>query len=336
MFNLKPLLAALALTLPVHSFEAEPKTDLPAAAIAIDKTLKAYHYNPATLEQPAYKSIARQAQELAKNSPDTRAFIEGYNSLWDKGPFSHVRLGMAHGTADQLAEYLDNMDVGDGGATLSWRDDIAVLTINTMMGRDTIRRIDEAYEDIKSRSPRGLIIDLRSNEGGAFAIRPMIEHIISEPMDAGGFVAQKWNQTHDTPPTAADLKTIAPWNGWSVRAFWDDIQSSALIKVHLTPRATTYDGPVFVLTSSRTASAAELAVDALKGAKRITLAGEKTAGEMLSQKPYEIDGGFHLFLPIADYYSATSGRIEGAGVTPDIELPASDAMEYALNALRGR
>ena len=51
---------------------------------------------------------------------------------------------------------------------------------------------------------------------------------------------------------------------------------------------------------------------------------------MLSQKIYDLPEGFHLSLPIADYYSAKHGRIEGAGVIPDIECAAGDAMGVAL------
>jgi len=51
---------------------------------------------------------------------------------------------------------------------------------------------------------------------------------------------------------------------------------------------------------------------------------------MLSQKIYDLPGGFHLSLPIADYYSAVNGRIEGVGVKPNIETDAADALDIAL------
>ena len=91
-----------------------------------------------------------------------------------------------------------------------------------------------------------------------------------------------------------------------------------------------FQGRVFVLTSKRTASAAELATDALKSSARAIIIGEKTAGEMLSQKIFDVPGGFQLSLPIADYYSAENGRIEGVGVKPDFEMDAAAALEFAL------
>lgn len=94
----------------------------------------------------------------------------------------------------------------------------------------------------------------------------------------------------------------------------------------LTPE---FNGNVYVLLSKKTASAAEMAAQALSGLDQVTLIGETTAGTMLSQKMYDIDG-FHLFLPIADYYTICGQRIEGTGVAPDITIDAKLAMEKAL------
>jgi C-terminal processing protease CtpA/Prc len=54
---------------------------------------------------------------------------------------------------------------------------------------------------------------------------------------------------------------------------------------------------------------------------------------MLSQTIFDIPGGFHLSLPIADYYSIVSGRIEGVGIVPDIEVDAALALGAALKVL---
>lgn len=303
-------------------------------ASALDATMRAHHYRPTELEEPSYLELTRKAMELASTAPNKEAFVDGYNALWVDGPFSHVRLNFARGTAAEMAAFLDNMNAGGNGAQLTWQDNIAILTVNTMMGQDTIEQIDAAYASIASRGADGLIIDLRNNEGGAFAIRPLIEHIIATPFDAGGFIAQRWNQMHSRLPNKSDLAAVDAWDGWSVRAFWNDAQTQPLIKVHLRPRSVSFDGSVFVLTSKTTASAAEIATDALKGVRRATIVGEKTAGKVLSQKPYDIPGGLHLFLPIADYYSAEFGRIEGRGVSPDLETPAAHALNVALKALR--
>ena len=67
---------------------------------------------------------------------------------------------------------------------------------------------------------------------------------------------------------------------------------------------------------------------------RAQVVGETTAGEMLSQKPFDLDGGYLLFLPIADYYSLYSGRIAGNPVEPDVPVDAEQALERALELAR--
>jgi C-terminal processing protease CtpA/Prc len=202
-----------------------------------------------------------------------------------------------------------------------------------MMGLDTIEQIDAAYAEIAKRETSALIIDLRENFGGAFAVLPLVSHLLANPVDAGSFVSQPWNALYKREPSRADLSAVDPWQGWSIKTFWADVETDLLTRIRFLPMEPVFDGPVYVLTSKRTASAAELATDALKVANRAVVIGEKTAGEMLSQKIYDIPGGLQLSLPIADYYSVVNGRIEGVGIKPDIETDAADAFDVALKQL---
>lgn len=318
----------------VHADESVgAKTDYLEVAAAVNETMRAYHYNPAELDTPEYRRIETAVTELAEVATSDEAFVKGFREIWENGPFSHVEIKVARQSAGDLADYFDNMRIGGGGAILAWQNDVAILTVNTMMGLDTIEEIDTAYAEIAERKTSALIIDLRENGGGAFAIRPLVSHLLAKPIDAGCFVSQPWNFVHNREPSRADLEGIDPWQGWSIKAFWADVQTDALTRVRFLPTKPVFDGPVYILTSKRTASAAELATDALKGANRAIVIGENTAGEMLSQKIYDIPGGFQLSLPIADYYSAVNGRIEGVGIKPDIETDAADAFDVALKQL---
>jgi len=307
-----------------------PKTNHSEAVAAINETMRTYHYDSAELDTPGYKRVEAAVAALAETTTSDEVFVEGFREIWKNGPFSHVELRIAQQSADDLIAYLDTMRIGAGGVVLAWQGDVAILTVNTMMGLDTIEKIDAAYVAIAEKDADALIIDLRENVGGAFAVRPLVGHLLSEPVDAGSFVSQHWNAKHRRSPNLIDLKAVKPWEGWSIRAFWADVQDESLTRLSFTPVEPVFDGPVYVLTSKRTASAAELATDALKGANRAIIIGENTAGEMLSQKIYDIPGGFQLSLPIADYYSVANGRIEGVGIKPDIETDAADALDVAL------
>lgn len=90
------------------------------------------------------------------------------------------------------------------------------------------------------------------------------------------------------------------------------------------------------LIDRETVSVAELAAAALKGLGRVTLVGERTAGEMLSADTIPLSDGFSLFLPLADYYDARLGHIEGVGVAPDVEVRSDQALDRALRLARHR
>jgi carboxyl-terminal processing protease len=322
---------------PTPAASAAAATDFRTVSQAISRTLREHLFDPAALNGEAFKAIEQRVEHLAATAGSRRAFIDGFNQAWAQGPFSHVRLAAARQTAEQTAQYLDTLRVGAQGAqgaALSWQADVAVLTVTTMMGLDTIEQIEAAYQALNARPARALIIDLRHNEGGAFAVRPLVSHVIDTPFDAGVFTSQAWAREHGaTAPTRSDIQRLSPWQGWSIRTFWRDVQAQGVTRIVFEPTSPRYAGPVYVLTSRRTASAAELATDALLASGRAVVVGERTAGQMLSQKMYDLPQGLQLYLPIADYHAAHSGRIEGAGVQPTVAVSADRAMDEALRLI---
>lgn len=304
--------------------------DYRAAAEAINKTIRAEHYHPEELDSDAYRQIERDTMALGEKATTDEEFLTGFRAIWRKGPFSHVGLQKAKQPAADLIASFDTQLAGDKAVSLAWRGTAAILTVNSMSGADTIEKINAAYGEIVARKADRLIIDLRANDGGAFAVVPLIGHLIEKPIDAGVFVVRSWYARDPKPPVAADLKSAKPWRGYSVKAFQDDAKTRPLTSYRIDPMQPAYRGPVFVLTSARSISAAEIAVDALKVTGRARIVGEKTPGLVLSSKMFDIPGGFHLRLPFADYFSITGGRLEGVGVTPDIAVPAGQALETAL------
>ncbi len=308
----------------------EEKPNLSAIADQISELMRHHHYDPDQLKQKAYEQMEKKAELIAENADSVKDFVDGFNKAWKEGPFSHVRLDFAKMNAYALANYLDAMEVGGSGCQLSWEEDTAILTVNTMMGLDTIRQIQEAYSEIIANDAKALIIDLRNNGGGAFAIKPLVAHLTKKPLDAGVFVSQKWTGSHEGSPSKETIENVQPWEGWSIKTFWDDVVEKGILRVQLQPATEVYEGPVCVLVSNVTASAAELAADAMGQLDNVLIIGETTAGQMLSQTMFDLADGLQLSLPIADYFSASAGRLEGQGVSPDIQTVAADAMTAAM------
>jgi carboxyl-terminal processing protease len=325
-----PLIAAVSLIAGAGIHGAVAAADFRATAESINKTIRANHYHAAELDNDAYREIEQAVIALAATAASADEFMNGFNGIWRKGPFSHVGLQRAQEPAADRIAKLDMLIAGDGAVTLAWEGAAAILTVNTMNGADTIEKINAAYVEIAARNAKKLIIDLRRNTGGAFAVMPLVGHLISKPIDAGVFVSGKWYLNHDKPPGPADFSSATPWRGHSVTTFQSDVLTRPLTSYRIDPVEPRFDGPVFVLTSARSMSAAEIAVDALKSIGRARIIGTKTPGILLSSKVFDAPGGFHLRVPIADYYSIKNGRIERVGVTPDMSVNADQALDVAL------
>lgn len=93
---------------------------------------------------------------------------------------------------------------------------------------------------------------------------------------------------------------------------------------------------VYVLTSRRTFSAAEEFTYNLKNLKRATIVGETTGGGAHPVIPVRLHDHFRIMVPFARAINPiTKTNWEGTGVEPDIETPASQALQTAhLAALK--
>jgi carboxyl-terminal processing protease len=143
------------------------------------------------------------------------------------------------------------------------------------------------------RNARGLVIDLRDNGGGdAEAMTDIASAFLPAGTSLGRFTDRN-GALVSTPQTRAALLLAA-----------DEI--------------TRFRAPVILLTSARTASAAEIFAAALRENDRVQVIGEQTCGCVLGiRRRHTLPDGGALDLSELDYTTAAGRRLEGAGLTPD-------------------
>jgi hypothetical protein len=93
--------------------------------------------------------------------------------------------------------------------------------------------------------------------------------------------------------------------------------------------------PVYLLTSSRTFSAAEGFAYDLQALRRVTVVGERSGGGAHPFKYRRVHP--HFVLSLAEGRSInpiTGGNWQGTGVVPDVEVPADRALDTALTLAR--
>src|ERR1041385_1324287 len=153
-----------------------------------------------------------------------------------------------------------------------------------------------------------LIIDMRKNGGGNAAMVALVCFYLfgPEPVHLNDLYWREGNQTQE---------------------FWTKKELAG--KRYL-------NKDVYVLTSKRTFSGAEEFTYNLKNLKRATIIGETTGGGAHPGGGFRITEHFGMFVPMGRAISPiTKTNWEGTGVTPDISVPADQALLVArLMALK--
>jgi len=152
-----------------------------------------------------------------------------------------------------------------------------------------------------------IIFDLRDNPGGyANTVALIVTYLFDRPTHLNDFYDRSQNSTEES-------WTLPPVPGNRLA-----------------------DKPAFVLTSSRTFSAAEGFSYDLKMLKRATLVGETTSGRGHMGVPHRIDDHFTIRAPSMKVINPISKtNWEGTGVEPDVNVKAADALRTAINLAEG-
>lgn len=171
------------------------------------------------------------------------------------------------------------------------------------------------------RGARGLVIDLRDNGGGhAETMTDIASAFLPQGTNLGEFTDRE-GRVNSAPQTRAAMLFAA------------DAVSE-------------FRGAVVVLTSTRTASAAEILAAALQETRRARVIGEHTCGCVLAiRRRHTLPDGGLLDISEMDFRTARHTRLEGRGVTPDelvqptrrdISDERDTALERAIRILKGK
>ena len=80
------------------------------------------------------------------------------------------------------------------------------------------------------------------------------------------------------------------------------------------------DMPIVVLVNASSASASEIMAGALKDLGEATIVGTKTYGKGIIQQFLSLSNGGGLKITIEEYYTPNRTKINGVGITPDVEV----------------
>lgn len=183
-----------------------------------------------------------------------------------------------------------------------------------------LRKVLDGFSTAKT-----LIIDARSHPGGGLDdMDVMFSYFFDKPitlvmMDTRLEVEQRGGSPLADHPT---LKKMASPEGIVRRGHTVNPsgKNTSLSKAR-----------IFLLTSSKTASAGEHLSLALKRTGRATLIGEKTAGAGHFGRTTALGGGYRAFIPVGRTFDPDTGKgWEQTGIKPHIRVTAGEALDEAL------
>ncbi|MBQ3292238.1 MAG: S41 family peptidase [Mogibacterium sp.] len=88
-----------------------------------------------------------------------------------------------------------------------------------------------------------------------------------------------------------------------------------------------------VLVNENTASASEILTAAVQDNHGAKVIGTKTYGKGVTQSVHKFKDGSALKYTVSEYYRPNGDKVQGIGITPDIEAEAGDVMDAALEEL---
>ena len=184
--------------------------------------------------------------------------------------------------------------------------DVGYLKLDTLShGPDAAETARSAFDFLSGC--RSLIIDLRSNRGGAaWMVQYICSYLFSSPTHLFSLFNRIRNETRDV---------------WTI----PEVQNSALKE----------DVAVYILIGPQTFSGAEGLAYTLKHLNRAKVVGENSGGGAHPMIWVPLPCGFEGSIPyVRVIHPVTRSDWEGTGVEPDYKTPASEAFIVALRLAR--
>lgn len=148
-------------------------------------------------------------------------------------------------------------------------------------------KFKEEYTKLQEQGAKGIIIDIRSNGGG----------VVNEAVEIADYFLEKDKVILITKQKEDEEK-----------------------ETKATKNQTIKDVPVVVLVNQATASASEILAGALRDQYGATIVGKTSFGKGVIQTLYKLSNGAGLKITTEEYYTPNHNKINGTGITPDIDI----------------
>lgn len=170
---------------------------------------------------------------------------------------------------------------------------IGYIKLN-QFGEDTRSLMDAALNEMSSKKPKGVVLDVRNNPGGFL-------------------------------DTAIDITSLFLAERGAIVKEKD--KSGQLKELKATSKAKFTETPMVVIMNGGSASASEILAGALADYGRAKTVGEKTFGKGSVQELSDVAGGSAVRITVAQWLTPKGRQINKEGLRPDIEVKLTEEDE---------
>jgi hypothetical protein len=269
-------------------------------------------------------------REAIDETESSRGFITEVNRALQEFGFSHIRLASPRSTSRRRGDGVFAVQRRGGWQrgpreSLKWiEEDAAVLRVSTF-GREYSRsNVEKMLEDAAEKADF-LVLDLRSNGGGAVNnLNHLLSHLLPDRTEYGTFISRRVFERYKiaNPEGPEDVEAVAEWTSSKVKTRERTLKP--------------FEGKIAVLINRGSASASEIAAAALRDTLQSPIVGTPSRGAVLASTFASLPEGYSLQYPVSDYVTAKGVRLEGAPLKPDLEnseRPSREEDPAAIAAL---
>lgn len=335
------LLVTLVWTLPFTY--AQPETLISAEALRAEldfivQTIEEVHPGPYTRVSEEVFKVEIERVQAALNKPLTSAqFYELVAPLVSSLQDGHTQLASEASLGERpcRAKGLPRFFTAESKGVLvmpSFGVDNSSATREEVRSKlaDYARFIEEAFRTFKEKEVAAVAIDVRENSGGDSRVGEMIiQYLTGDPYRAFARVDAKVSE--QSRAWERRLRGNLPED--FERPLGTIIRYDAKF-ITPDPNPLHFNGKVYVLTSACTASAATGFAATIKDFELGVVVGEETGGLPTDFGDYIVSKlpETNLELRVSyKYFVRPGGFDDGRGVLPDVDVPASRALQWVLS-----
>jgi carboxyl-terminal processing protease len=245
------------------------------------------------------QEVARAQSEIGSSSSGRATALLSYYWLLSGDPNTSIRIGLVRPDGSHFDAVITRRVVSQAPALLPKPLPSGYTYLKLpVFDEEATKQLKTALA--KSKSPRGLILDLRGNTGGDFrAVLNAADYFFPEKVSFGKVIARSGKKP----------SLILRMLGVPADLNVGDAGENA------------FTGPVVILVNEGSASGAELFAAGMQENGRAAVVGRQTCGCLLASVHHKVKGGGEVDISEFNVLTAKGRRLEGIGVVPDVTVP---------------